>query len=285
MGRRLLLNLLLVAMAIGLALFIYLQPGKTPDAGPDAISRLDPETVSSIRLTRLQAEPIEFSKRDGRWFIQAEPELPADDFQINTLLALATAATDRHYPAGTLDLESMGLLPPQATVELGPDRFEVGGTDPIDKRRYVLNGTTVYLVPDRFQHLLNARYSNFVERRLLPAGAVVTALSLPELSLTLDEENHWRLQPEDPAVSATAIRTLVSTWENARALYVREYDGDSGQAIELRLQGSDQPLELMLLDGETDIILARPDRGIQYHLPAEAARVLLELPDASNEEP
>ncbi|MGB5261760.1 MAG: DUF4340 domain-containing protein [Gammaproteobacteria bacterium] len=283
MGRRLLLNLLLVAVAIGLALLIYLQPGKAPDSGPAAISNLDPDAVSSIRLTRLQAEPIEFSRRDGRWFIQAEPELPADDFQINTLLALATAATDRHYPASTLDLEPMGLLPPQATVVLGTDRFELGSTDPIDKRRYILSGTTVNLVPDRFQHLLNARYTNFVDRRLLPADAVVTALSLPGLSLTLDADNHWQLQPEDPAVSAAAIRTLVSAWENARALYVREYDGDSGQPIAVQLQGSDQPLELFLRTGETDIILARPDRGIQYHLPAAAGSALLEFTEPANE--
>ena len=56
MGRRLLLNLLLVAMASGLALFIYLQSGKAPESGPGAISDIDTNTVSSIRLTRLQAE-------------------------------------------------------------------------------------------------------------------------------------------------------------------------------------------------------------------------------------
>jgi hypothetical protein len=283
MGRRLLLNLLLVAVAIGLALFIYLQAGKTPETGPGTISAVDPGTVTSIHLSRLQAEPIEFSKRDGRWFIQGEPELPADDFQVGILLALASAQTDRHYPADTLDLQPMGLQPPQATAILGNAHFDIGNTDPIDKRRYVLAGATVYLVPDRFQHLLNARYINFVDRRLLPAGAVVTGLSLPELSLALDEENQWQLQPADPAVSADAIRLLVSAWRNARALYVRKYDGDSGQAIQLRLQGIDQPLEFFLRTGETDIILARPDRGIQYHLTTEAGRALLEIPADTHE--
>jgi len=278
MGRRLLLNLLLVAVAIGLALFIYLQAGRTPETGPGAISAIDPATVTSIRLTRLQAEPVAFSKRDGGWFIHGEPELPADDFQVGTLLALASAQTDRQYPADTLDLQPMGLQPPQATAILGDARFDVGNTDPIDKRRYIQTGSTVYLVPDRFQHLLNARYTNFVDRRLLPAGAVVTGLSLPELSLALDEENQWQLQPEDPAVSADAIRLLVSAWRNARALYVREHDGDRGQVIQVRLQDIDQPLEFFLRTSEADMILARPDRGIQYHLTEEAGQALLELP-------
>ena len=283
MGRRLLLNLLLVAVAIGLATFIYLQAGKTPETGPDEITSIDPGTVTSIRLTRLQAEPVEFSKRDDHWFIHGEPELRADDFQVGTLLALTGARTDRHYPADTLDLQPMGLQPPQATAILGNARFDIGSTDPIDKRRYVLTGATVYLVPDRFQHLLNAHYTNFVDRRLLPAGAVVTGLSLPGLSLALDEENHWQLQPADPAVSADAIRLLVSAWRNARALYVREHDGDSGQAVQVRLQGSEQPLEFLLRTNEADIILARPDRGIQYHLTAEAGRALLEIPADTHE--
>ena len=118
MGHRLLLNLLLVAVAAGLALLIYLKPGMAPETGPVAISDIRAETVTTIRLTRLQADPIAFSRRNGRWFIESEPELPADAFQVNTLLALASAETDRQYPARDLDLASMGLAPAQATLLL-----------------------------------------------------------------------------------------------------------------------------------------------------------------------
>ena len=285
MGRRLLLNLLLVAVAAGLALFIYLQPGKAPQPEPAAMSDIVADAVTTIRLTRQQAEPVAFSRRDGRWFIQAEPELPADAFQVNTVLALASATTDRQYPARDLDLASMGLSPAQATAVLDDTRFDIGTTDPLDKRRYVMTGNTVYLVPDRYQHLLNARYTNFVERRLLPTDATVTSLTLPQLSLTLTADNLWQLQPTDPAVSADAIRALVSAWENAQALYVREYTGEPGEAVRTRLADSADSLDWVLLKTEADIVLARPDWGIQYHLPVEAGRKLLELTEIPQEQP
>ena len=280
MGRRLLLNLLLVVVAAALALFIYLKPGKTPDTGSTTISDLDPEQVTSIRLTRLQAGPLTFNKRDGQWTIEHRPVLPADDFQLGTLLSLPRAATRRHYPAVTLDLKAMGLLPPQATVVMDDEQFDLGITDPLDRRRYVLAGATVYLVTDRYQHLLNARYSNFVARRLLPVDAVITGLSLPGQTLRLADNKHWLLQPENPAIGADAIQALIDTWENGRALYVRDYDGSDGETLRVYLQGDTEPVEFILLAQGPEIVLARPDRGIQYHLTREAGSGLLGLQPA-----
>lgn len=277
MGRRLLLNLLLLVVATALAVFIYLKPDQTTDTDVTAISDLDPEQVSSIRITRLQAGPLAFNKRDGQWTIEHQPELPADDFQVSTLLSLPGAKTGRYYPADSLDLKSMGLLPPQATAMLDDEQFDLGTTNPLDRRRYVLSGTTVYLVADRFQHLLNAGYSNFVEHKLLPVGAVITGLSLPGLVLTLEDNNHWLLQPDNPAVSADAIRALIGQWENSRALYVRDYDGSDGETVHVALQGVTEPVDFILLAQEAEIILARPDWGIQYHLTSEAGGGLLGL--------
>lgn len=283
MARRFLLNLLLAVVAISLALFIFLKPDPALDADTTAISGLNPETISSIRLTRLQAEPLALDKRDGQWFIEHQPELPADDFQVNTLLSLPNSETDRHYPADTLDLKSMGLLPPQASAVLDNEKFDIGITDPLDKHRYVQAGTTVHLVSDRFQHLLNARFTNFVERRLLPADTVITGLLLPGLALRLGDDNHWLLQPEKPDISADTIRALISAWENSRALYVRDYDGSSGEIIRIQLQNIDEPIDLLLLTQEPEIILARPGWGIQYHLTSGAGSVLLELNIATDQ--
>ena len=282
MSIRLLLNLLLLVVAGGLALFIYLGTGK--DSGTDqySVSSIDPDTVSAIQLVRVQGETLDFIRRDGQWFIAGSPEQPADDFQVGTLLALVNAETDRHYPASTLDLKTMGLLPPQATLLLDDERFDIGSTNPLDRLRYVRHGDTVYLVMDRYQHLLNARRSNFIDRRLLPPDAVVTGLTLPGLSLRLDADNHWALQPADPAVSATAIRTLVSAWENARALYVREHTGYGGEPVNLWLKAASEPLKFTLHTEGTDIILARPDRGIQYHLSEASGRQLLEFTSEQN---
>ena len=277
MARRLLLNLMLAIVVLGLALFIYIDPDKATDDNRSTISNIDPDSVSSIKITRLQGEPLSFVKRDGQWFIVGQTEYRADDFQVGTLLALLRSVTDRKYPASTLDLKPMGLMPPLVDISFDDARFEIGTTEPIDRNRYVMHDTTVYLVPDRFQHLLNARYTNFIDRRLLPPGAVVTRLELPGLSLQRDSDMNWQLQPEDKTVGADAIRTLVSDWENARALYVREASGYQGETLRVHLQGVDEALEFTLQRDYKDIILSRPDRGIQYHLAGDAGLKLLEF--------
>jgi len=277
MARRLLLNLLLAIMVFGLALFIYIDPDKATDDNRAAISNIDPDSVTSINITRLQGEPLSFIKRDGQWFIVGETEFRADDFQVSTLLALARSITDRKYPAQTLDLKPMGLLPPLVNISFDDVRFDVGTTEPIDRNRYVMHDTTVFLVPDRFQHLLNARYTNFIDRRLLPPGAVVTGLELPGLVLQRDSDNRWQLQPEDKTIGANAMRTLASDWENARALYVRTASGYRGETLRIHLAGVDEPLEFALHRDSKDIILARPDLGIQYHLAGDAGQKLLQL--------
>ncbi len=277
MARRLLLNLMLAIVVLGLALFIYIDPDKATDDNRSAISNIHPDSVSSIKITRLQDEPLSFVKRDGQWFIDGQTEFRADDFQVSTLLALVRSVTDRKYPASTLDLKPMGLMPPLVNISFDDARFDIGTTEPIDRNRYVMHDTTVYLVPDRFQHLLNARYTNFIDRRLLPPGAVVTSLELPGLSLQRDSDMNWQLQPEDKTVGADAIRTLVSDWENARALYVREASGYQGETLRVHLQGVDEALEFTLQRDYKDIILSRPDRGIQYHLAGDAGLKLLEF--------
>ena len=277
MARRLLLNLMLAIVVLGLALFIYIDPDKATDDKRSAISNIDPDSVSSIKITRLQGEPLSSVKRDGQWFIVGQTEFRADDFQVSTLLALVRSVTDRKYPASTLDLKPMGLMPPLVNISFDDARFDIGTTEPIDRNRYVMHDTTVYLVPDRFQHLLNARYTNFIDRRLLPPGAVVTSLELPGLSLQRDSDKNWQLQPEDKTVGADAIRTLVSDWENARALYVREASGYQGETLRVHLQGVDEPLEFTLQRDYKDIILSRPDSGIQYHLAGDAGLKLLEF--------
>ena len=76
-----------------------------------------------------------------------------------------------------------------------------------------------------YQPLVNADWSNFVERKLLPAGTSIVALQLPDLLLAPDDNNQWQLAPEMPGISADAIQQLLDYWGSANALYVRGYNG------------------------------------------------------------
>jgi hypothetical protein len=279
MSARTLLNLALALLVVLLGAVVWLRPGLEPEVAPAAIMALEPEQVSSINITRLQDAPLGFRKKDDAWFIDSDLAIPADAFQVRAILALLKATSVRSYPAEAIDLVGPGLDPPQASIMFNGTRVAIGGIEPIDKLRYIRTGETIHLVEDRYQHLLNAGFNNFVQRQLLPEGASIIALQLPGLALQLQDSVNWQLEPENLDAGADAINALVNNWLRASALYVRRMEpGEYDSTISLTLKGENEPVVFTLISREPDLVLARPEWGIQYHLTADAGQELLALP-------
>jgi hypothetical protein len=286
MSTRTLLNLVLLLAAIGLALVAYFKPGVKPAEAPRPITTgLAEETADSITVERLNRDPLTFSKRDGRWFLLADKrELPAADFQVRALLRLLEATATRHYPAGSLDLASLGLEPPQARVAMNDVDFRFGSTDALKNQRYVQVGDSVYLIDDLYQHLLNADWPNFVSRQMLEGRGAITRLELPDMTLVYADDGHWRLDPEQEGVGADVLQVLIENWQHATALLTRRNaDGADGETVTVHTRDSDQPLVLRIVSRTPDLVLARPDWGIQYQLPGSEADSLFTLPPPAPE--
>lgn len=282
MSSRILLNLALFGLAgILLAVIIY-RPGVAPEPLPQTVTTLTGEGISRIQVTRMTRDPLLFTRAADSWMLTGSHEIPASGMQMRLLLALLEARALRSYPADSLDLEAVGLAPPQATLILGDNRFEIGLTDPLDGLRYIKTGDTVVLVPDQYQHLINAGWPSFAERRLLPADAQVTRLQLPTLTLSLSADNQWQMDPAVPAIRSSALQTLVSNWEQATAYYVRAYQGntaaDTGtDTIRIDQSNTAEALTFHILARTPELILARPEQGIQYHLKRETGDSLLDI--------
>jgi hypothetical protein len=290
MSRRTLLNLVLLLAVLGLALLAWFRPGLKPGETPRPIvSGLAPKQVERIRVERLSREPLAFLKHDGHWFLRVgDRELPSAEFQLNALLGLLEARATRRYPAASLDLKSLGLQPPQARVAMDNMDFRFGTTEALNNRRYVQVGDSVYLVDDQYQHLLNADWSNFVSRQILEGRGAITRIELPGMTLTYTKEGHWRIDPEQPNVSADAVQIFVENWQNATALFTRRYsagpnDVQAGETVTIRTRDSDQPLVLRIVSRSPDLVLARPDWGIQYQLPGSEADGLFTRPHSAPE--
>ena len=208
-----------------------------------------------------------------------DPDIPADAFQVHTILSLLQATSVRSYPVDAIDLSGPGLDPPGASIMFNGTWIAIGDIDPIDSLRYVRTDTTIHLVADRYQHLLNAGYNNFVRRRLLPDAAQITALRLPGLALHQQDGVNWQLEPDNPDVGADAINTLIANWQRASALFIRRFQaGDYSETVSLTLSGRSEPVVFTVVARTPDLVLARPEWGIQYHLPADTGQALLSLP-------
>ena len=286
MSTRTLLNLVLFLAVLGLALVAWFKPGVKPVDAPRPITTgLTPEQTGNLTVERLTRDPLRFSRRDGRWFLLADNrELPAADFQVRALLRLLEATATRYYPAGSLDLASLGLQPPLARVAMDDIDIRFGATDALKKQRYVQVGGTVYLIDDQYQHLLNAAWPNFVSRQILEGRGAITRLELPDMTLAYNDDSHWQLDPEQQGVGADALQTLIENWQNATALLTRrDDDSATGETVTVYTRDSTQPIVMRIVTRTPDLILARPDWGIQYLLPGSEADSLLTLPQPAPE--
>jgi hypothetical protein len=276
MNTRTLLNLILACVALLLVLVIFYQPGLEPEPLAPPMTSIAAGSITSIRVTRKERPPLTFTKSTSSW--QLEQGLPASKFQLHSLLGILEVRPERSYPDSALDLASAGLAPPQATLLLDNTLIYIGNTEPLERKRYIQHENTVYLVTDKYQHLINADWTNFVDRRLLPENAELSTLQLPDLSLTLNNDQQWQLSPEVPAASDRAIKALVTQWQDANARYIRRYDGTAAPvSITLKFADNRETVTLHLIEQEGELVLARPDWGIQYYFPGNMRKTMLSL--------
>ena len=273
-----LLNVLLLAAVLGLVLIALYQPGIKPALPPVKLTSLSPEQVQRIRIERSGKPVIVLTKEQGHWRITAPLTLPADDTRVASLLRLLQDTSQARFPAKPADLAKYKLERPALTVTFGDLPVSFGDTDPINGRRYVRIGDTVHLVTDMYYYQLDADPSAFVSPQLLPDKAQISTLALPDVTLQRDAQGHWSLHPERAHLSADAIQNLLDAWRNTRALWVKPYaQGTPLGSITVHLDAPAPDLHFDIMSKQPELVLARPDIGMQYHLSAESGAALLEL--------
>jgi hypothetical protein len=286
MGPRSLLNLGLVALVVALLLVAYFRPGLEPEPGAQPITaQPDPATVTSLHIERGTRPPLSFSRDGDDWYLVTNGRrLPAADFQVRALLRLLRATSLRSYPAATLDLAALGLDPPRATLRIDALGIQFGTTDALEQKRYVRIADTVHLIDDQYQHLVNGDWAGFVSGRLLATRGPITRLELPGMTLAYDAEAHWQVEPAQPDVSADALQALIDNWQAATALYVQADSGsESAEFVTLHTRDSNEAVRLQIVSHAPDLVLARPDWGIQYHLSGGMEAGLFTLPQPEPE--
>ena len=269
MGSRALLNLGLAALAAVLVLVVIYKPGIEPEAAPQRLTTaLDPADAVSITVSRELRPPLTLTRQEDGWHVfTGEHEVPAAGFQVNALLRLLTTTASHHYAAASLETNTLGLEPPQATVRIDELEFRFGATEALENRRYVQHAGTVYLVNDQYQHLVNADWASFVDRSLAGRDSTITRLELPDMTLAQSADGSWQVEPAQTDAGADALQALVDNWQRAQALYVRSHAGnDSNETVRIHTGDAKQPIELRVISHAPDLVIARPDWGIQYHL-------------------
>jgi hypothetical protein len=266
MKSRWLTNFLLV-MAIGiLSLIAHYLPGIQKPADDVYLTTLKQDEIERIQIDRMLLPQLVLVKKDNTWLIDREPPLPADLLQVNSLTRLSEQTVTRSYAVTELDLAQIEMASPEFRITLNQQELAFGGVDPLEGLRYVRYGDRVNLIEDLYKNQLDAVYTRFIRRRLFAENEKITAIKLPSFQIK-QTEGKWQVSPETP-VSADKLQLFIEAWQQASALNIQKMDLEktTEETVSVMLAGQEQPVDFIIQTRETELILARPDYGIQYKL-------------------
>jgi len=277
---RVLVNVVLLLLVAGLAVFIWLDPWGQPPPAEEKLSAIDPTRVVRVRIEGPKREPIELRRASAVWRLVVPLSLPANENRVAALLGLAAAKVHDGFRAEGNDLKEFGLEPPKARVLLNDHEFLFGDTESLNGWRYVLYGPDVHLITDAYYHHLLATPAAFVDPAPIGVDSRPVAFILSSAKLRL-ENGSWQIEPPKAGWSADSGNRLAQAWKSARAASVKRFDPtlDWSQTIQVELNGEPVPLRFQVARLEHELVIGRPQWKVQYHFPKRAGLRLVELGD------
>ena len=278
MHKRWLINIVLLIMVIilGVVVFYTLENNK-PVEQPKLT---DLEQVETIHIERLDKSPITLAKKADLWRIKAPFDLLANKFQVENLLRILSL---REYKKiASSNLAAFKLDSPLVTVKFDQLTIAFGDSSPLNHQRYIQTGDNIYLINDSWYYYLTGDVLAFASLSLLGNKPKIIELEMPNYHLKL-QDTKWILDSESLSeeidASIDALIALVDNWQHASAYDIKPYDQTITQEqIKVTLSNQSQPLNFIIISKSPDLILARPEKNVQYKLSGNQIDKLLQLP-------
>lgn len=259
---RLLINLVLFLCIIGLAAFLMTRkdPPETETETAVILTKTHPDSVKVIHVERRDMEDIIFQKRKGYWHMQSPFNLPVNFARIRFMLSLLQAHSYTQISAADNDLTAFMLTLPEISIIFNDVKISFGDLHPIDKQtRYVLLNDQVHLINDNLFYQLQASATFFLDPKLVPENATIKSIRSSALTIKGDK------QPSDPE------RNITYAWQQAEAVIVRKYEEAVAiDSVQLTLD-TEEIITFTIIADRPNLILARPDQQIQYHIANDIA--------------
>lgn len=277
MGKRMLLNVWLAVALLALVWVVWKEPGHTPKPPEVKLTAISPDAINKIVINN-QSGTVTLAKQKSTWQITQPMKIAANTVRVDDLLELLQTESLSRFSAAGRDLNEYGLSKPKVRLQLNDTKILFGGLAPVDQKRYVKVNDTIHLISDRFMFELTGGAAAWVSRDLVPAGMQIATLQLPDIKLTRNDKGEWSTTPEDKKISADAIQSVVKEWTDAQALRVSPYEKHTIQGeVVIGFSGQSQNLKYQIITRKPELILARPEIGIQFTVASEQADRLLSV--------
>ena len=264
LSKRWVVNALLIALIVGLSLAgVFFEPSATVEKKP-AISQLTADEVDTIEIETGDLQ-LRLQRVNDGWEIESPINWPAQITNVRRLLSILKIEADALSDAADVDLNALGLQQPKVSMRFNGIPLFFGATNNIGGRRYVMLNEKLYLLPDVHLVFVNQGLAGLADRRLLPGPSGIVSLRLPDLEISLDEDNRWRSNQAIEFQQSSLLR-LVDNWRTLQATRISNFDLElpPRQLIEIKLANG-EVIEFLLMSEDPEIIIAHPNLGLQYH--------------------
>ncbi len=280
MRQRFLVSLALFVLVAAAIAFLLLTEAETETETETLISDLDKDTISTITIQHKDNESIVFQRDDSHWLMQSPFTVAAKTERIDALLNLLSSGSAAQLDVNTTDLQRLLLAEPEVSVQFDEHLFQFGDINPLDKKRYVLFNDTVHLVHDNLYPQLTVGPTFFIDHNLFRPDEKIISVQYPQFRL-LNEQDQWRLESE-LNVDDEQVQLLGRTWATLNANTVQQYE-PLEPLYELHVTLTDgRAITFAVISDLPELVLARADLGLQYHIPAYLSEKL--FPRESAEE-
>jgi len=281
-SRRWIINYVLVVLIV---IFTYVGNRFGVTTGYQPQQRIISLKPADIETVAIQTADASLSlRRDAQgWLIEAPIRWPANSINIERLLSIVNSETDSRLPADEINLATLGLQFPEAVLSFNDTQLLFGATNNIGERRYIMIGSTVFLLPDIHLTFFSQGLTSIADRRLLPRRYRLNTLKLPELEIRRDTNDSWQVINADGFGQDQTV-LLVDNWQDLEASAIKSFNANATprQKIEVSLQDGGK-LDFFVMSIDPEIIIAHPQIGLQYHFRADLYYQLISL--RANETP
>lgn len=280
---RFILNLFLFIVVVGLALFLFNSKNNGETKKEVLLTNVKPETIDTIKITRPSGE-ILFKKENGKWFMQSPYHLLANPARISAMLGLLGKQSYTQLNIKDIEPERFKLDKPAVSIQFNKLLINFGDSSPLNKdQRYVMVNDTVHLIADNLYPQLQTTATFFLNNALLEPGSEITAITFPDYTLKR-QDSVWKLEPEAGMTGDDIIR-MVEAWKKLEAISVRPYNNNKPSGtIKIEMKNHD-PLEFAIVSPPPQLILARPELGIQYHISGFDTKLLFPEDKPASDKP
>jgi hypothetical protein len=275
-SRRWIINYVLVVLIV---IFTYVgnRFGVTTGYQPQQrISTLKPADIETVAIQTADAS-IRLRRDAQGWLLEAPIRWPANSINIERLLSIVNSETDSRLPADEINLATLGLQFPEAVLTFNDTQLLFGATNNIGKRRYIMVGSTVYLLPDIHLLYFSQGLTGIVDRRLLPRRYQLNTLRLSEFEISRDANDSWQVIDVE-GFGPDQIALLVDNWQDLEASKIKPFDTGTMPRQKLAASLADGSRhEFFVMSITPEIVIANPQIGLQYHYPADLYYQLISL--------